>query len=568
MSGSLLISDAMNKLHYIPLTILIFVAGFLYAEDWTVLVYMAADNDLASFARQNLEQMEEPEQPQGLKLVVQVDLPEVGAKRYLIQQNPEPGISSPEIQTLGSIDSGDPDSLKDFILWGFDRYPAARKMLIIWSHANSWYKSPKYIAPDQETGNMIGVANKELSQALMGTPHLDILLFDACSMQSIEIMYELKDKADIIVGSADLVPVNGFPYIEMIPLFEGDPEILASQIPQLFTDSYLPGTANNPSMGYLITTCSAVKTSTLSDFYDAFTEFSRVLRPQAAHLALLREQLFEMNSGYADVDLRQFLQRLKQEQIIDTSQLLGMLDDMILASSYTLPWIESDLSSIALWYPDVRINLNNAWRIYMKLDFAKTGWLSLVNLALGADNTPPQAVELLSQDIRFGRVYLRLKAPLDVDSLYYRLQSDHAGFELYPAAYATEFELDFGIDKDGSYQIFAIDRAGNESEALSGTYLYQVPQAAILIRPNPVRDPRTAYLEWYHEAAKDQALTLTLYNLRGQCVLRQSIDVPNQTPGMLKLDQVSGFASLQRGIYFLELRSAELKLRRKLTILY
>jgi len=558
----------MTKLHYVLLSFLIFVAGFLYAEDWTVLVYMAADNDLELFARQNLEQMEESVQPQGLKLVVQVDLPEVGAKRYLIQHNPESGISSPEIQTLGSIDSGDPDSLKNFVLWGFDRYPASRKMLIIWSHADSWYKGTKYISVDQETGNVIGVANKELSQALTGTPHLDILLFDACSMQSIEIMYELKDKADIIVGSADLVPVNGFPYREMIPLFDGDPDILASQIPQLYTDSYLPGTANNPSMGYLITTCSAVKTSALTDFYAAFREFSRALRLKAAHLAPLREQLFEMNSGYADVDIWQFLLRLKQEQIIDTSDLLGRLDDMILASSYTLPWIESDLSSIALWYPDVRINLDNAWQTYMKLDFAQTGWLSLVNLALGGDDTPPQALELLSQDIRFGRVYLRLKAPLDVDSLYYRLQSDDTSFERYPSAYATEFDLDFGIDQDGSYRIYAIDRAGNESEALSGSYLYQAPQATILIRPNPIRDHRTAYLEWYYDATEEHDLTLTLYNLRGQRILRHSFTSPNQSPGILKLDQVSGFVSLPRGIYFLKLESAELKMRRKLTILH
>jgi len=540
----------------------------MYAGDWTVLVYMAADNNLASYAEENIIEMERALQPEGLNLIVQVDLPVQGARRYKIEHRPAAGINSPVIQSLGTIDSGHPDTLQDFIRWGFNRYPSSRKMLIIWSHADSWYKNPKYIAPDEDSGNMIGVANGELLGALTGTPHLDILLFDACSMQSIEILYELRHCSDIIIGSADQVPVRGFPYETMIPNLEGEPSLIAEQIPALYTDSYLPGSANNPSMGYLITTCSAVQTQELSSFFDAWRDFSTTLWSKADQLPAIREELFEMNSGYADVDIYQFLHRLDKAQLIDTKALLSNLDDMILASSYTLPWVETELSSVALWFPDIPLNLQWAWQIYMKLAFAKSGWLSVVNQALGDDQTPPLPVELLRQDQRFGKLYLRVKTPIDIDSLYYLLETDHGNEEIYPPAYAAEFETNIPIDSDGQYRIYAIDRSGNISSPLAGDYDYQPPQKAMLIRPNPIRDSRLAYLEWYLEDTENKTIKIKLFNIRGQMVAAEEISGGPDGIGMFKLDEMKGFSTLSDGVYILELSSGGNRIRKKLTIMH
>lgn len=558
----------MRKILFILALFLSCGSTVLFATDWTVLVYMAADNDLSSYAIQDIIQMERAVQAENLKLVVQVDLPEYGAKRYLIKENQSSWISSPVLQNLGTIDSGDPRQLKDFIRWGFGRYPSQHKMLIIWSHADSWYKNPKYIAPDQDTGNVIGVANGELSDALGAGPKLDILLFDACSMQSVEIVHTLRHYADIIVGSADQVPVNGFPYNTIVPVLAGDPELLAAKLPKLYTDSYQPGTENNPSMGYFITTCSAVKTTKAADFYLAFTDFSKALRPVAGELAAIREELFEMNSGYADVDLQQFLTRIHEAGLIDSTPLLTMLKEMILASSYTLPWPEAGLSSLALWYPDIRYNLNAAWKTYMQMEFGKTGWLSLVNLALGEDTIPPASPELIKQYSRFGKLYLQLKAPVDMDSLYYHLETGNLSLDIYPKAYAEEFELSFDISANGSYSIYAIDRSDNVSSPLMGDYSYEPPQSALLIYPNPIRDLRSAFLEWYLDDGKDASLSLKLYDIKGQKLINYHFSVPGQSPGMLKLDQVPGLSELAQGIYLLELNSGGRKMRKKLTILY
>lgn len=529
---------------------------------------MAADNDLASYAEQNIVEMERAVQAEGLNLIVQVDLPITGGRRYKIEERPASGINSPIVQDLGNIDSGDPDTLKDFIRWGFNRYPAQKKMLIIWSHADSWYKNSKYIAPDEDTENMIGVANGELLDALSDAPHLDILLFDACSMQSIEILYEMRNIASIIIGSADQVPVHGFPYEEMIPIISGGAEQLAGQIPSMYTDSYLPGTDNNPSLGYLITTCSAVKTESLTDFYQAWSQFSDELWQKADQLAPIRKNLFEMNSGYADVDINQLLTRLENSAVMTTTQLRAMLDEMILASSYTLPWIETDLVSIALWYPDIRINLDWAWQIYMKLGFAQSGWLSVVNHALGEDTNPPAAPQIISEYQSLGKLWLTVSTPLDVDSLYYRISGDHVNREIFPPAYASEFHLDFPIDSDGMYEIFAIDRSGNVSEPLRRNYFYVQPQNTLQIYPNPIIDSRLAYSQWFLQDSENQVVKVSLYNIRGQKIAAKQVIGSADNRGMLKLSELSGFAKLSKGVYILEIKSRGKSICKKLTVMY
>ncbi|HOZ02126.1 MAG TPA: clostripain-related cysteine peptidase, partial [Candidatus Syntrophosphaera sp.] len=159
----------------------------LCAENWTVLVYMAADNNLWQNAALDVNDMESVDIPSNLKLVVQTDMPDSspypGGQRRLIRKDTYPQISSPVLADLGPIDSGDPQTLINFVNWGFQHYPSERKMLVIWGHGDNWFKAdePKWICPDDGSGSLISVCNGELRSALTGIPQLDILLFDACS---------------------------------------------------------------------------------------------------------------------------------------------------------------------------------------------------------------------------------------------------------------------------------------------------------------------------------------------------------------------------------------------------
>ena len=56
------------------------------------------------------------------------------AARYVMG---EPGLVSVQEQ-LGSIDSGDPAQLVATARWLFERHPAERYALVLWSHGSGW----------------------------------------------------------------------------------------------------------------------------------------------------------------------------------------------------------------------------------------------------------------------------------------------------------------------------------------------------------------------------------------------------------------------------------------------
>ena len=440
-------------------------------------------------------------------------------------------------------------------------------MLVIWAHGDSWYKGNKWISPDDETSNLIGVANGELKSALAGTGKWDILLFDACSMQGVEIITEMQDLTDYVVASADLVPATGFPYAQIIPLLHLSPSSVAEQIPELYQQSYLPGGVNNPSNQYLTTTCSAISTAGFSAFVEHWKSFCATLRSYSFELAVIRADLFEMNTGYADVDLRQLLVRLSAIGIPRATALLDEWNNLILASAFTLPYPKTDIGTAAIWFPDSRYNYNAAWQHYMKLDFSRTGWLGVVNLSLGGPYTAPETPGLISANIIFDRLLLDIAAPLSPDSLHYQITINDDEYTISPTAYSPQFQFTAFVEQSGSWSVTAIDQNGQRSDSLQGSFtLSDESDHSVLAYPNPLKVPLTGRLTWKQPSESVNRLSVSVFNLRGQKVAERifDADIPQ---GELYLHDIEGFSELKRGIYFIRLRLGKRDLQCKLTIL-
>ena len=64
----------------------------------------------------------------------------------------------------------------------------------------------------------------DLAAALTG--HFDFIMFDACFMASVEVLYELRDKADYFIASPAEIISDGFPYEAAAPYFWGGEEDL------------------------------------------------------------------------------------------------------------------------------------------------------------------------------------------------------------------------------------------------------------------------------------------------------------------------------------------------------
>ncbi len=556
---------------YFLITLLLTIGIYLNAENWTVLVYMAADNNLAEMGKLDINTMESVAQPANLNLIVQADFPE-GAKRYKIQQDNSEQITSPILANLGNINSGDPNTLNSFIKWGYNRYPAQRKMLVIWSHGDSWFKANtgKWICPDDNAQDLISVAGGELVLAFTGIPRLDILLFDACSMQSIEVISEVYSYADYVIGSEDSVPQNGFPYEDIIPLFGGDFAQLLADIPELYVSSYLPGEGINEGWNYWAVTCSVIKTELVPQFTQQIKNFAVNQRNMAPKYFPVRNSCYSMNTGLADIDIRDFLEKAKTVYDTGAQNLLSLWNSMVISSSFTNPEEIGNIGTAAIWFPDSRFNFENGWKQYLKLEFAHSRWLGFVNAALGDDTFPPEKPKLLSQNLIYKTLQILLQANPDPDSLYYEITIDEGQHYqyLYASADDAVILIMLQIDQPGTYQIKAIDQSGNKSEPLIGNYDYQEPQMSVIINPNPVSPNSPAVLRWWANEALQGNIQLEIYNLKGQKVLSKCLGKVLAGEGNFLLNSEPKFGSLPAGVYFLRLHLGDMKFTRKFTILY
>src|SRR5690606_26351211 len=102
--------------------------------------------------------------------------------------------------------------------------------VVLWSHATGWAptlpgKLQSFGADNGYVGPEHEMSITQLKDALPSG--LDFIVFDACSMASVEVLYELRDKAHYVIASPAEVISNGMPYTSIInDLFDRNKDAL------------------------------------------------------------------------------------------------------------------------------------------------------------------------------------------------------------------------------------------------------------------------------------------------------------------------------------------------------
>jgi hypothetical protein len=234
---------------------------------WTVMVFLSAANNLYPFAIPNVNQMERVTN-EDVRFVLQwketkARYPNAtfdGTRRYLVKKDGSDKVASELIQNMGpGIDMGKPETLRDFVKWTKANYPADRYALVVWSHGNGWQadalqRPVRATSYDDEFMSAIRVW--ELPSALQGE-HFDILSFDACLMQMLEVASEVKPFADYIAASAENTPGSGYPYDRVFSAFANNPDASTRDLVQTF----VAGHVQNPPYKNQYVTQSVLDTS-------------------------------------------------------------------------------------------------------------------------------------------------------------------------------------------------------------------------------------------------------------------------------------------------------------------
>lgn len=225
--------------------------------DWTVLVYMSADNNLELAALQDFNEMEAAGNSERVHVLVQIDRAQGEsdadgdwheARRYVVHADEDTSVITSEFTVdMGEVNMGEAGTLNDFITWGVLTYPANHYALILWDHGAGW----NGFAFDNDTNFADTVDHLTLpeletavSQALAQT-HLDkfdLVAFDACLMGQIDVFQTLQPYADYAVGSEELTPGHGWDYQTLLANLYATPDMngiqLAQQIVDNFTNMY------------------------------------------------------------------------------------------------------------------------------------------------------------------------------------------------------------------------------------------------------------------------------------------------------------------------------------------
>ena len=247
----------------------------------TLMVYMAGDNNLAANGAANLESITAAMAgyaASDARVVVYFDVP--GENPRLIEVASD---GQRELYAWPSPqDSASGATLAEVIGLVRRLAPAEKYGLVLWSHGVGWlpasaqgyltrsmvrkadpWPATKWFGQDV-TAQPTGYIDTEELAAAIPAEMFDYILFDACHMASVEVLYALRDKADYIISSPTEVVAEGFPYGAVTrSLLRETPDLQA--VCKSFYNYY----AGHPSAVYRSAAVSLVKCAELDALADA-----------------------------------------------------------------------------------------------------------------------------------------------------------------------------------------------------------------------------------------------------------------------------------------------------------
>lgn len=243
---------------------------------WTWLVYMAGDNNLQGAGKADLAEMKQIGSTPDVNVIVQFDTEANKTTRYRVEKK-----KLTVLQQMKGVNCGDPKVLTAFLKWGVKTYPAQHHLVDVWNHGGGWENLPadydyagirslkpaaaqkrlrlrraifkttvqkihkrpaaaRAIAIDCGSHDYLDnqELRKALAAALPGGKKFDIFACDACLMNMLEIAYEMKGTAQVMVGSEETEPGEGWPYAAILKALVAKPAMSPADLSTIVVSEY------------------------------------------------------------------------------------------------------------------------------------------------------------------------------------------------------------------------------------------------------------------------------------------------------------------------------------------
>lgn len=277
---------------------------------WTVMVYMAADNNLSIPGIFDIDELEAAGANPEVQVLVQAEFnptqlslqgctsacfnrPNFNTFRYRLT-GAQPNVTGPNgaAADIGNRDMTSPAQLTDFVSWAKQTAPAEHYILVLWNHGGGYTG----LLQDETSAGSALMTLGGLRTALSSVGPIDIIDFDMCLMGAYETLYSIRDVSRYAVFSEEVVPGDGNPYDTWLAAVHAraasDPSVVAAALVDAFDAFYQGQRASTTRSAYSLSAYADFDTS-LTTLADLLRTNITVLRP-AVSAALANAQKYEV----------------------------------------------------------------------------------------------------------------------------------------------------------------------------------------------------------------------------------------------------------------------------------
>ena len=387
-------------------------------DSWTFLAYISADEPGSPLNwSADINEMEKGLSGDNVTVVALVDPDGIGDSRVYNISHEDPAtdaiisseVTFPSLGGSGEANMGDPDNLIDFAEFGIDGYCDGGKIgIILWGHGDSWNGLCKdrgdYLTP------------QELEQGLQSIKsylgrQIDLVVFDACSMGSAEVLSALSGLVSYSVSSEISVPAPGFPYDSVLARVSNGISLLADEVGEIFADEYVKFGALMANVTSQAAVVNLAALGFAAGSIEELSNASQIFMPVAKDaMRSARNASFETD-GLSTIDMQTYLANLISNESLprrlsrDANEASKALSTSVTFNRAFISLADStaisaaDLSGITIFMPETTVilsgylntsGLSAAWGEFLEEMFSNTTY-----------QRPSSNVRIAMDDLRF-----------------------------------------------------------------------------------------------------------------------------------------------------------------------
>jgi hypothetical protein len=226
------------------------------------------------------------------------------------------------LEDLGKQSMATPLMLSDFVQYAQTNFPAQHYALILWDHGGG---TRGYGIDNSEAGQNHIMTLAELHEAYQtilqqaGKP-LDIVIYDACLMSSIEVAEITSTVAKVMAGSVELEPGHGLNYEHLLHTITTNSPQDGVDFGKIVTAGYLQQSQAEKTFNTSQITYSVLDLTQLPPFRETFGRFAEELSKQFENETFLSYQALSQGiiraPGYPVKETGRLLRSLSEKKNI------------------------------------------------------------------------------------------------------------------------------------------------------------------------------------------------------------------------------------------------------------